>query len=350
MSASFDVLTFGSITLDIFIPLKKSMPIKIEREDISYLKIPLGEKIQVQSSLIQCGGGAANSAVGFSKLGFKTATFGVLGDQSYQKFILETLSDFNIETKYLTVAKNQSSSFSVILNSWDGKRTVMHHRTVCDMFKGEVLLNAPKTKSIYVGHLCTTHFLDKVEKWKNKNEDSKVFWNPGKTQFKKGFDYFKNMYPHIDCLFINKEEAEMFTGLKSQPYKIPKNQEIDQDMFGKKVSGYLAHFSENISDVRHLAKKFLNAGVKQVVITDGPCGAQAFTKREHYFAPSQAVEVVDTLGAGDAFAIAVSSAILKNKDLETQLKWGSFNSGSVIQKLGAQPGQLNLGEINLLAE
>jgi len=350
MPQTFDMLTFGSITLDIFIPLNKDMPIEITGEKNKFLQIPLGEKIQVKSSLIQCGGGAANSAVGFSKLELKTAAFGVLGDQSYKKFILDSLEKYNINTSFLTIAKNQPSSFSVILNSWDGKRTVMHHRTVCDDFSGEVLLQAPKTKGVYIGHLYASGFLRKVDEWKHKNKSSKIFWNPGKTQFKKGFEYFKNMYAHIDCIFINKEEAEMFTGLKSKVYRSSEFETFDEKLFGKKVTGYTPYESPYIADVRNLADKFLEAGIRQVVITDGPSGAQAFTKKEHRLAQSQAVEVVDTLGAGDAFAIGVSAAILKGEDIETQLKWGSFNSGSVIQKLGAQPGQLTLGEINLLAQ
>ena len=343
----FDVLTFGSITIDIFIPLNKELPIKLMEEDPDdcHLKIPLGEKIRVQDSLVQCGGGSANTAIGFSKLGFDCAAFGVMGDQSYKAFLMQELEKNNINTDYVTFAKNENSSFSVILNAWNGERTVLHHRTVCDNFSGKMLLEAPETRSVYIGHLCVSHFLGNLPEWKRIYPERKIFWNPGKTQFQKGFKYFKDILPTIDCLFINREEAEMFTELKG---KTISKKEATEKIIGTEVLPFKPHRSSSLSDVRNIAKKLLGAGVKQVIITDGSRGAQLFTKDVHLFVPSQEVEVLDTLGAGDAFAVGVSAAILYEKDPKEQLVWGSFNAGSVIQKLGAQPGQISLAEMKLL--
>ncbi len=339
----FDVLTFGSITLDIFIPLTEDGPIDLEQKDANkFLKVPLGAKIQAKHSLIQCGGGSANTAVGFSKLGLKSATFGVLGDQSYRGFLMSELEKHNICTDYITFAKNQSSSFSIILNSWEGERTVLHRRTICENFNGDTLLKSPQTKSIYIGHVCASGLIETIPEWKAKNNGALVGWNPGSTQFKKGLDHYLTVLPHIDYLFINCEEAESFTGLKAKVYK---REEFDNEKFGEEICPYVAHRSKYLCDVRPLAQRFLELGVKNVVITDGKRGAQIFNKKHHFYCPPQEVPVVDTLGAGDAFAVGVFSAAVYKKPLSEAITWGSFNSASVIQKFGAQPGQLKLPEI-----
>lgn len=343
----FDVLCFGSLTLDIFIPLAEEGPIEIEAEKKEkFLKVPLGAKIPAKYSLIQCGGGAANTAVGFSKLGLKSATFGVLGDQSYQKFLTDELEKHNIDTSYITMAKNQSSSFSIILNSWEGERTVIHRRTVCENFNKGVLLKAPNTKAIYIGHLCTSGLLESIPEWKAKNPDAVIGWNPGSTQFKEGLEHYKPILPYIDYLFINVEEGEKFTGIDPEVHP---RKDYQTELFGKEIAPYAPHYDDKICDLREMAKSLLSLGVKNLIITDGKRGAQIFNHKHHYHSPPQQVPVVDTLGAGDAFAVGVFAAQIHGKTLKESITWGSYNSASVIQKFGAQPGQLKLPEIESLA-
>lgn len=344
----FDILCFGSLTLDIFIPLSEDGSITLEKNIESpeaFLKIPLGEKIQVRHSLIQAGGGAANTAVGFAKLGLKPAVFGIIGDQSYRGFMLAELAKHNINTDYLTVAQNQTSSFSIILNSWEGERTVLHRRTSCDNFNEDVLLAAPKTKSIYFGHICENNVMESIPGYKAKHPNTTIAWNPGSTQFKLGFNHFKSVFPETDFLFINREEAEAFTGLKSTLYSFAN---YTPEMFGAEVTPYKAHEPRFLADLREVAQKFINAGVKNIIITDGRQGAQVFTETEHLLSLPQEVPVVDTLGAGDSFAVGFVAAAQYGKSLSQQMAWGSFNAASVIQKFGAQPGQLKLPEVEAL--
>jgi ribokinase len=88
------------------------------------------------------------------------------------------------------------------------------------------------------------------------------------------------------------------------------------------------------------------------VITDGPHGSYTYIKDEsgeEYVAGldiyPDIVPPVERTGAGDAFASTFSSAIALGKSVETALKWGSINSMSVCQKVGAQAGLLSQNEI-----
>ena len=147
MIEKFDICTFGSITLDLFLESNEI------DADGDFFKIAVGDKIKLNGVHKFVGGGAANCGVGFNKLGLKSAIFGVLGDDEEAKFIEKELAKNGVFTDYLIREKNGSSSFSVILTAKDGRRTVFHHRNTNIGFGAKTLHNAPFTRAIYIGHL-----------------------------------------------------------------------------------------------------------------------------------------------------------------------------------------------------
>jgi fructokinase len=62
-------------------------------------------------------------------------------------------------------------------------------------------------------------------------------------------------------------------------------------------------------DITTLATQWLAAGVALVVVTRGAQGAWAWTAQQHVAAPPVAVQVVDTVGAGDTFQAALLTAL-----------------------------------------
>ncbi len=83
-------------------------------------------------------------------------------------------------------------------------------------------------------------------------------------------------------------------------------------------------------------------GSKITVVTDGKNGAAVYENGSKILEkPALDVPVVETTGAGDAFASGFLAAMFYEKDLETALDWGLKNSASVIQKVGAIEGLLN---------
>lgn len=344
---SFDVLTLGSVTIDIILPLGcDDVILDLNTHEGTAMKIPLGDKIQVDDALITCGGGSANTATGFSKLGLNTASLGIIGDGSYHKFLETELQKTGVNTDYLTLAKDQMSSFSVILHPHCGERTVFNHRTQGTRFPNDLLLNAPKTKGLYIGHLANgaADILNTIPEYKAQNPDTVIGWNPGKTQFKQGFQAFKKLHNNIDILVLNVEEAEMFTGLEA----IEVSAEADSQTIGKRINVGAEHQVEKRFDVRHIAQVFLDAGIAHVAITDGGRGAQCFDGDNHYLVAAQKTEILDTLGAGDAFSTGYMTAYLKGLPTEKCIRYASEASNGVIQSYGGQGGQLTKDEIDAL--
>ena len=346
MKNLFDICTFGSITVDLFIQSPDISDVEITNQSGKhpFFMIPAGEKIQIHDMKQTVGGGAANCAVGLAKLGLEPVIYGTVGHDEYATFIKKTLTQQGVNTHHISSCKNESS-FSIILTSAKGRRTVFHHRSSCKAFDNQSLLEAPASRAIYISHLYeqSQHILSEIPAWKQQNKTGLCVWNPGKTQFKKGFSAFKTVFPCIDYLILNREEAEAFTGKKSKEIAIEK---ATSQNTGSKIDLRAPENKiKSIGIVTNIADKFLKAGVKNLIITDGRNGAQLFNKDTHLFIPTLATPPFCTLGAGDAFAVGVIGARLLGKDFETQLQWGHANASSVVEELGAQEGQLTLKEI-----
>lgn len=339
-----DILTFGSVTLDIIVKLKEGESVDLVQLKNEYsLTIPLGDKIPIEELLMLCGGGAANSAVGFAKQGFSTASIGVVGDDVNRDFIVQTLQGNGVNIDHLITETGQNCSTSVVLSDWTGKRTVFNKRLKSTHFNADIVSSLPESKAFYISHLQqnANEILHALAA-RYTDEERLIGWNPGKTQFAHGFDEYRDVFPLVDVLILNAEEARDFTGIG---FAVHRFDAAKPEVRGEEICCYRKYQPDFISDVRPLAEKFLSAGVEVVVITDGSRGAQIFDGTHHFYAPPMQAERKDSLGAGDAFSIGVLSARLREKSLDKQIMWGSLNAGSVIQYYGAQAGQLRAAQM-----
>lgn len=330
----FDIITAGSITLDTFIEPQEVH--NFEKNNIDFFGFEVGGKIKMNTTAKHVGGGAANSAVGFAKMELKTACLGTLGQDDHADYILHQLDKKNVDTQFVHWQKNHPSSSSIIFNLPDGRRTVFHERTTALPFE-----TIPDTKALYVGHLAEAeeNLFTQIENWKTKE---KIFaWNPGKTQFKKGLKFYAAVAKKCDILILNKEEAELFTG-RTAPI-------VAGEIFAQKAICESQNTQEKIFDSTILGQEFLNAGIKQIIITDGKKGAQYFSEKftDGIFVPQVDMrKPISTLGAGDSFSVGLVSAFMQNKSPQTMLLSGSLNASSVVQSFGAQNGLLSKEEIN----
>jgi len=81
-----------------------------------------------------------------------------------------------------------------------------------------------------------------------------------------------------------------------------------------------------------------------VAITDGPRGTHVLYKDQLYYGKPNKINVLETTGAGDAFASSFLSGMIKRNDVEFALKLGMTNAESVIQFHGAKNKLLSYSE------
>lgn len=93
-------------------------------------------------------------------------------------------------------------------------------------------------------------------------------------------------------------------------------------------------------------KEILNFyGPSLIVLTRGEDGASAYEKDKSYFSPGIKVEVVDTVGSGDAFLAGFLDSYLKGNSIETCLEYGCKMGAFVASYAGAIPIVINEKEI-----
>jgi len=84
-----------------------------------------------------------------------------------------------------------------------------------------------------------------------------------------------------------------------------------------------------------IARFYRNVGATQVVVKLGPQGAYVDGPEGRAFVPAFAVEkVVDTVGAGDAFAVGVISALLEDATIEQAARRGAWMGARAVQVRG----------------
>ncbi len=306
---TYDIITFGSAVVDIFV---KSDAISIEKnlpQDIIYLT--KGSKNEINQSLITSGGGATNSSVSFSRLGLKSACTALFGQDELSAFILKDLKADKISTKYLIQSPKQATDFSVILVSGDGARTILTQRGLSRLEKHHISWPKLKSSWFYISSLeGNLDLLELLIGYARENQ-IQIALNPGSRELSN--PSIKNLLPHLDFLLLNQQEAETLTGFSSE-----------DSSFWPKLKSFKS---------------------KIIAVTKGRQGAHISTSTQTLFSPIILTNVIDETGAGDAFGSTFVAGLIQDKNLNQCLNMALKNSASVVSHLGAKPGLLKKSKI-----
>ncbi|MEM4257522.1 MAG: carbohydrate kinase family protein [Candidatus Diapherotrites archaeon] len=293
----FDVISIGSATEDVFVFVPKS---NFQTEECVFLP---GSKVEINDVIFSIGGGSTNSAVAFSRLGLKTGTLFVIGNDESGKKILAEMKKEKVNTKHCIITKKSETSYSVILTGFGRDRVILFYRGATELFESEKI-NWKKVKSkwFYISSLHSKgNLLREIFSHTQKNK-IKVAWNPGKVELERGFSYLKSLPGKADVFIVNSHEALMLTGS---------------------------------ADINRNIIKLLDLG-KISVITDGKNGAYCCDGKNLFFIEPIDVPIVDVTGAGDAFSSAFTFAIIKGYSLERAMQYGTVEAASVVSNLGTK--------------
>jgi sugar/nucleoside kinase (ribokinase family) len=92
------------------------------------------------------------------------------------------------------------------------------------------------------------------------------------------------------------------------------------------ISQYILLSSDNLNEYKPLMQKWIKNGKELVVCTHGKKGATALTKQGEWLEQPAytAFELIDANGAGDNFFSGLLYGFIKNKPLETSMKYGAI--------------------------
>jgi len=301
----FDVITIGSNTVDVFAHTEHSQLIDIrsrerKQEFISY---PVGSKILINELLHNFGGNGINTAVCFSRLGLKTGYLGKVGKDFNGRTIMENMKKEKIA---FLGARGSESGFSVILDAFEEDRTILTYKGCNNELKPrEVKLSRVKARWLYLSSMLgdslqTMRFIASEA----KKSGVRIAFNPSATLLENETKTAFDLVRYADLLVLNKEEAECLVGMNTPEVNI---------------------------------RKLRVLGPSMVVITDGKNGVLACKDETYYkILPLKGLKIVETTGAGDAFASTLTAGLILKKPFNFCLKMAINNSEAVISGHGAQ--------------
>lgn len=314
----FDVIVIGGTTRDFFMI---SPDYQVEA---GYLKLPWGEKTVANQLVKEVGGGGCNAAVAFARLGLKTALVSRVGNDASGEVVAKRLREEGVSLDLLQVGREAQTSTSFILVDTTGEHTIVMYRgsndeIITPKFSWENLTNTPwlyladmsapqEDPSLTIANFAEKHTL-------------KLAFVPGQHQLRRGASQLRPVLLQTEVLILNIYEAQALLGAKVELNKLKDSQ---------------------LEMIDNLLKGFYRMGVKTAVITADVYGVRAFDGKSFLFQEAPHVDkIVNTTGAGDAFAAGLIAGLIRKRSLKESLKLGSEEAGSVLRHLGAQVGLLH---------
>lgn len=312
---NYQCTVIGDIALDRFL-LAPDIPILPSPANPGnfILNLEIGHKVPVSQVYDSIGGNAYNITYGLSLLGINTALVASIGEDNLSSYIIDSISNLNLNTEHIVKTVNSGVNQSTIL-SINGERIVFSHHQPKDYAN----LNIPTSEWLYITSLSkgSEPIFDNIIA--NSN-DYKLVFNPGSYLMKHNLDLIHQIIPKTKILFVNKEEAQYIS-------------------------------NNNDENIVNLIQSLHNLGAKIVSITDGGNGAYVSNIESKLHLPARQVEKKETTGAGDAFAAGFLAAFIQNSgDIGQALKWGIIQGSSVLREVGSVNGLSSLDEVVKIAE
>ncbi|RJO62176.1 MAG: carbohydrate kinase family protein [Dehalococcoidia bacterium] len=263
------------------------------------------------------GGSAANTIYGLSRLGVTTGVCGAVGDDSNGRLLLADFKKVGADTSHIITLPGVSSGTVFCLSA-------PRKRSLYVLAGANGSLSLQDIDLAYINHAEYLHlssFVDDAQFGLSQkiverlSPKVKLSFSPGALYVARGMKALKPFFMRTHIIFINRDEIEKLTGL----------------------------------DYQKAAGACLKAGCKAVAVTLGrgvkldgrTVVAYIRDNRNEWFIdagkPSRA-KVVDTTGAGDAFAAGFLFGLLEGKPHETCGRLGHCAARLSLKCSGARGG------------
>jgi 2-dehydro-3-deoxygluconokinase len=275
---------------------------------------------EIEQFTRELAGAETNVAIGLARLGLKSGYASKVGNDSFGRFIVERLKFENVDTGHIFTDERYPTGFQLKSKVTTGDPEVEYFR------KGSAAshLSIEDFNEEYFQHANLLHMtgipLALSEETRNFAKHVQSFMKKnGRTV---SFD--TNLRPALW-----KSKAEMIERINEvafgSDYVLPGITE------GEILTG--------CKEPRDIAAFYLDKGVKLVVIKLGAEGAFYKSNDEEGTVPGFKVEkVVDTVGAGDGFAVGVISGIIEGLTIREAVLRGNAIGALAVQSPGDNDG------------
>jgi len=293
-----DAIVFGNVTLDII-----CHPVN---------DVPRHESLAFERSMISPGGCASNVAIGLAALGVPTGLVASTGDDDPGDILQAHWQRAGVDTRFIRRTSQFSTAVSVGLVDDDYQPRFVHTPGANALLTTDTLdptaLVATGAKFLHVGgffvltNLLDEHLAAKLAQAKDLGMQTSldVVDNHRMDDAKIRAALWKVM-PYIDYFLCNAKEAARM---------------VDD------------------ADPRRAAGALKARGAANVIIKLGKKGCLIEGESVREVIPAPKVDVLDTTGAGDAFAAGLIAALTRGSELHSACQEGNQAGGRVATRLG----------------
>ena len=286
-----------------------------------------GDLSTVEHFIKRVAGAELNVATGLARLGLNVGWVSRVGDDSFGHFVLDSLKKEGIDASGVTLDGRFPTGFQLKSKVENGTDPIVEY-----FRKG----SAASHLSVEDYHASARH-LHLSGMAAALSASSYALLDHAATTMKaqgKTISFDPNLRP-----VLWKSEAEMVEKLNRLAFQ------ADWVLPGLKEGMILT--GENTPE--GIADFYLNQGVKAVVLKTGADGAWFKTANgeQGAVAAVKVENVVDTVGAGDGFAVGVISALLEGKPLQQAVARGNKIGSLAIQVQGDSEGLPTRAELGV---
>ncbi|MFJ9966173.1 5-dehydro-2-deoxygluconokinase [Streptomyces avermitilis] len=305
---TFDLITMGRIGVDLY-PLQPGVPLP-----------------QVESFGKFLGGSAANVAVAAARLGRTTAVITRTGDDPFGTYLHQALTEFGVDDRFVTPVDAYPTpvTFCEIFPPDDFPLYFYRQPKAPDLEIRTEELDFFALRAAHIFWITGTGLSEEPSRsatlaaLKARTKGSiTVFdldWRPMFWQEPEAArPYYAEALRHATVAVGNLDECEIATGVR---------------------------------EPRACAEALIEAGVELAVVKQGPKGVLA-VHRDGTTAevPPVPVEVVNGLGAGDAFGGSLCHGLLSGWELERTMRYANAAGALVASRLACSSAMPTLGEV-----
>lgn len=279
------------------------------------------------------GGAPANVAVGLAKLGMDAGFIGKVGADAFGDFLREVLQANSVDTTYLIAGDTSRTTLAFVATRSDGMKDITFYRhpgADIQLTADEIDIGYVQSAELFhYGSVSLSHSPSREATLhairSAKAGGARLSYDPNlRLMLWDDADNAKRwiweVMPYADVVKISEEEWEFVTG---------------------------------DADLEQGIERILELGVQLLVVTLGERGCYYTNGYDAGFVDGCIVNVVDTLGAGDAFVAAMLSQLMQHQDLtslekiqlDAIMRYANAAGALATQKVGVIPSLPTPSEI-----
>lgn len=240
------------------------------------------------------GGAPANVAVGLAKLGIKTAFISQLGDDFFGHHLVDVVAAQGVNVSGVRFTDQAMTMLAFVSVDAEGERSfVFYRKPSADMLMTPDDLDMDLLRQTEILHYGSITLID----------------DPLRTTTLAAIEAAKTGGALIS--YDPNLREPLWESLDAAKQGILLGWEYANII---KVSDAELAFISDTNDIAAGVKKLWGDATQLVVVTKGANGCEAFLATQHWQVPSFAVQVEDTIGAGDGFVAGLLAGILKLGD------------------------------------